>query len=96
MLPCSRRSGRELGSSIGRPIHQPLAGNGVERTLAVGTVGQNAAALIETCLLRRRFGRGQQQQLELRNAGFVAPGLPRQIGQLFTMVKGEMHSSGHC
>ena len=66
-----------------------LAGNGVERTLAVGAVGQNAAALIETCLLRRRFGRGQQQQLELRNAGFVAPGLPRQIGQLFTMVKGE-------
>ena len=46
------------GQLDGAPNPPALAGNGVERTLAVGAVGQNAAALIETRLLRRRFGRG--------------------------------------
>ena len=77
------------GQLDGAPDPPALAGNGVQRALAVGAVGQNTAALVKARLLRRRFGRGQQQQLELRNAGFIAPGLPRQIGQLFAMVEGE-------
>lgn len=86
MFQTQRARARHFNRSTNPPA---LAGDSIERALAVGAIGEDAAATVKTGFVCGGFRGRQQQQLQLRNAGFITPGFQRQVCQLFTVVKGE-------